>query len=276
MRSIKECFLLLLLLGSAQATQDTRFRKRDIKGEVAKDEEGLGDDKEGRRELKGGGKRGRSGRDDDYYYYDDDAAYNPDTDTITLKITNLSFLQPFGPLFVMVHNADAIPLFTLGTEPSVNLQILAETGDPTPLAEVYANAEGVFFSGIYTEGSPWGGGADIFITIPYLGDAFPYLTIAGMALNTNDGFIALNGIRIIPDLIVTGPMYDAGSENNDEDCRSVPGPACPQDSGNVRSGNGEGFVHVHRGFFGLNPDLPANRYDWKNPVMRVELMDPFT
>ena len=276
MRIIKECFLLLILLGSAQATQDTRFRKRDIKGEVAKDEEGLGDDKEGRRELKSGGKRGRSGRDDDYYYYDDDPAYNPDTDTITLKITNLSFLQPFGPLFVMVHNADAIPLFTLGTEPSVNLQILAETGDPTPLAEVYANAEGVFFSGIYTEGSPWAGGADIFITIPYLGDAFPYLTIAGMALNTNDGFIALNGIRIIPDLIVTGPMYDAGSENNDEDCRSVPGPACPQDSGNVRSGNGEGFVHVHRGFFGLNPDLPANRYDWKNPVMRVELMDPFT
>lgn len=265
---------MLFLLGSTQANQETRFRKRDIKGEVKGSEEELnGLKKEGHRELKG--KSGRSGG-DDYYYYDDDAAFNPDTDTITLKITNLSFLQPFGPLFVMVHNADAIPLFTLGIEASVNLQILAETGDPTPLAEVYANAEGVFFSGIYTEGSPWGGGADIFITIPYLGNAFPYLTIAGMALNTNDGFIALNGVRIIPDLIVTGPMYDAGSENNDEDCRSIPGPACPQDSGNVRSGNGEGIVHVHRGFFGLNPDLPANRYDWKNPVMRVELMDPFT
>ena len=224
--------------------------------------------KEGVRELKGGG----GGKSADY----DDDGYARETDTITLKITNLSYLQPFGPMFVMVHNADAIPLFTLGTEPSVNLQILAETGDPTPLAEVYANAEGVFFSGIYTEGSPWMGGNDIFITIPYLGDLFPYLTIASMALNTNDGFVALNGVRIIPDLIITGPIYDAGSEVNDEDCRSVPGPACPQDSGNVRSGNGEGFVHVHRGFFGLNSDLPANRYDWRNPVMRVELMDPFT
>ena len=218
--NFKECFLFLLLLGSSQAVKESRFRKRDLQeGEKSVKEE-LKGAKEGVRELKGGG----GGKSADY----DDDGYARDTDTITLKITNLSYLQPFGPMFVMVHNADAIPLFTLGTEPSVNLQILAETGDPTPLAEVYANAEGVFFSGIYTEGSPWMGGNDIFITIPYLGDLFPYLTIASMALNTNDGFVALNGVRIIPDLIITGPIYDAGSEVNDEDCRSVPGPACPQ------------------------------------------------
>jgi len=253
--------------------EENRFRKRDIKEGSKEAHEDV------RRELKTGGKgrsvkRSGSGYEDDYYF-DDDAQLNPDADTITVKVTNLSFQQPIGPLFVVVHNADAIPLFTLGIEASVNLQILAETGDPTPLAEVYADAEGVFFSGIYTEGSPWGGGGDIFITVPYRRDQFPFLTIAGMALNTNDGFIALNGVRIIPDLIITGPMYDAGSELNDEDCRSVPGPACPSDSGNVRSGNGEGFVHIHRGFFGLNPDLPASEYDWNNPVIRVELIDPF-
>lgn len=258
--------MLLILSGVSQAVKDVRKEKAE-------------EPKFRTRLLKGGRKSGGS---DDYYYGDYDDDYTDDgigghreVRSITLKITNLSFLQPFSPMFVMVHNADAIPLFTLGEEPSVALQILAENGDPTPLAEAYANAEGVFFSGIYTEGAPWGGGMNIFITVPYR-PLFPYLTIATMAINTNDAFVALNGVRIVPNLVLTGPAYDAGSEINNELCGSMPGPACTNiDDGNVRSGDSEGFVHVHRGFFGVG-DLRQQNYDWRNPMLRVEMMDPFT
>ena len=40
--------------------------------------------------------------------------------------------------------------------------------------------------------------------------------------------------------------------------------------GNIASGNGEGFVHIHRGFFGKG-DLSQSGYDWRNPMMRVEM-----
>ena len=263
MRDLIKGLLILTLLGISQADNTERergFRRRELKGDSS--DGGFVQPLSTRRKGSGSGSGGS---------YD---SYDRDLNAVTLKITNLSYKQPFSAMFVMVHNADAIPLFTLGTPAAVNLQILAENGDPTPLAQTYAKGEGVFFSGIYKEGAPWNGGADIFITIPYR-PLFPFLTIAAMAMNTNDGFVALNGIRIIPNLVITGPMYDAGSEINNEQCSSIPGPACPLNSGNVRAGRGEGFVHVHRGMHNLTVDIPAAIYDWRNPVIRVEFMDPY-
>ena len=66
------------------------------------------------------------------------------------------------------------------------------------------------------------------------------------------------------------PGLDAGSEENNELCESIPGPGCANvTAGNIRSFNGEGFVHVHRGFFGIGDLLPQQQYDWRNPMVRV-------
>jgi hypothetical protein len=272
----RACCLLILLLGVLDADaenendNDRRFRKRGLK-------------KVSHAKIEGGAKKERDLKsasasvDDDATggFFDDDrlSSQNRGMSAVTLKITNLTYKQPFGPFFVMIHNASVIPIFQLGEAPSQTLRILAEDGDATPMAKDYADQEGVFFSGIYNEGSPWGGGTHFFVTCPYRQE-FPFVTIAGMAVNTNDGFIALNGVRIVPNMVVTGPMYDAGSEKNNELCASIPGPACPSDSGNVRSEGGEGFVHIHRGFFGVG-NLSKDEYDWRNPVMLVEFVDPF-
>lgn len=275
--NLRKWLLLLMLIGTSQAQREKRFRHKYLKGNIHRDaKEGRGDLEEQRdwsspkgrkqRDLKG-----KSG-DDDVLYFDDDVIERGSA-AVTLKVSNLSYNQPLSAMFVMVHNTNAVPLFSLGSAPSVALQILAENGDPGPLAEAYGSAEGVFFSGIYTEGAPWMGGNDIFITLPYE-SFFPYVTIASKALNTNDGFVALNAVRIIPNLALTGPMYDAGSEINNEQCSSIPGPACPKNSENIRSGNGEGFVMVHRGFHGLTKELPATEYDWRNPLIRIEMINP--
>ena len=69
--------------------------------------------------------------------------------------------------------------------------------------------------------------------------------------------------------------YDAGSEGNNEDCGFVPGPACPDGSGNDRdTADAEGYVHVHNGVHGVfeeepPPDLAPDAYDWRNPVARI-------
>lgn len=198
-------------------------------------------------------------------------------ESIMLKVTNLAFQQPFGGVFVMTHNAMADPLFTLGEESTEELALLAENGDPGPLVGLYDGAMGVGEAFAFAEGAPFGGrvGPNTFvIEIPY-DPKYPYISLATMAINTNDCFVAINGRKIMPGDVFTGPGYDSGSEVNNELCNSIPGPACPMDSGNERSGMGEGFVHVHRGFFGLNEaegGLTQFGYDWRNPMVRFEVM----
>jgi hypothetical protein len=108
-------------------------------------------------------------------------------------------------------------------------------------------------------------------------NTYPLVTIATMAINTNDCFLSINGKRLqrggmVLDLV---PGLDAGSEDNNENCNSIPGPACINtDATNERSGGGEGFVHVHHGFFGVGTPVEpvlrrANRYDWRNHMMRI-------
>ncbi|CAM9672901.1 unnamed protein product, partial [Ectocarpus fasciculatus] len=61
-----------------------------------------------------------------------------------------------------------------------------------------------------------------------------------------------------------------GTEQNNETCTCIPGPACPA-SPKKRESHGrgsEGFIHVHRGIQGVG-DLSRADYDWKNPVAEV-------
>ena len=64
-----------------------------------------------------------------------------------------------------------------------------------------------------------------------------------------------------------------GTEENNELCECIPGPACTgmgndeQASNPVCAGNGEGFVHVHRGIQ-KNGNLTGLE-DWRNPMVRV-------
>ncbi|CAB9523249.1 Spondin_N [Seminavis robusta] len=152
---------------------------------------------------------------------------------------------------------------------SEELARLAEDGDPTPLVQAYNASFHAGYVGIQNEGAPYFGGETLEFVVPHDLE-YPYLTIAAMAVNSNDCFVALNGVKLEPKAILDGPGYDSGSEENNELCSSIPGPACDAVTGNARSGNGEGFVHVHRGFFGVG-DLSQPGYDWRNPMMRVEM-----
>jgi hypothetical protein len=186
-----------------------------------------------------------------------------------LTVTNESYNQPFSGVFVMVHNEKAEPLYVHGKQSSEALARLAEHGDNSQLVEHYTkNDIGVSSVEVFTTGAPFFGG-DVFQIEVETSIEFPLVTIATMAINTNDCFIALNGVFPHPGLVIDLPGMDSGSEENNENCSSIPGPGCADvDGGNVDSGNGEGFVHVHRGVHGIG-DLAAAEYDWRNPMMTV-------
>ena len=186
-------------------------------------------------------------------------------DTYQVSITNVTRGVSFTPILAITHKAGS-PLFTLGAPASSELAAIAEGGATGPFKDA------LFASGIAMDAASSSGllapGATASLIVKADGD-FDYLTVAAMLLPTNDGFIAVNGMKL-PDgkktATVFSPAYDAGSENNDESCASIPGPLCNGEA--FSDGQGEGFVHIHAGIKGI-ADLDAASYDWRNPVAKI-------
>jgi len=184
-------------------------------------------------------------------------------DTYAVTITNVTAAQSFTPLLAITHKKGH-PLFTLGSEPSPELARIAEGGDTMPFQQ------GLMDSGMAYDAASSAGllgpGQSVTLQVKSKG-RFNYLTVAAMLLPTNDGVVAINGMKL-PEHSVSRmvPGYDAGSELNDELCAHIPGPHCGGEP--FSDGLGEGFVHIHPGITGVG-DILSSQYDWKNPVAKI-------
>jgi hypothetical protein len=181
-----------------------------------------------------------------------------------LTITNITKGLLFTPILVMTHKK-GVTLFTPGSSASGALEELAEGGNTAPLTTMMSMNPKV--GHIMTIGA-LGPGEEITEEIP-AERGFNYVSLASMLLPTNDGFIALNGVRAPlghSTVMYLSPGYDAGTEINDELCENIPGPHCGGAA--VSDEDGEGYVHIHAGIHGIG-DLDEADYDWRNPVARV-------
>ena len=181
----------------------------------------------------------------------------------SVTITNVTAGQSFTPLLAITHKKGH-PLFTLGRPASPELMRIAEGGDTIPFQQ------GLMDSGMAYDATSSGGllgrGQSVTLQVKSKG-GFKYLTVAGMLLPTNDGVIALNGVRLPKNAsTMMVPAYDGGTEINDELCANIPGLHCGAAPFSVE--DGEGFVHVHRGIRGIG-DLASDQYDWKNPIAKI-------
>ena len=190
-----------------------------------------------------------------------------------VTITNMTANQSFTPILIATHRP-GIKIFDNGGPASDAIERMAEGGDTSFLQ---AELEGQGVSQFASTGGLLGPGETASVEINVYGTA-NHLSLAGMLLPTNDGFVALND--------VAGPSgdrtvklyalaYDAGSEENTESCADIP-PAVDPCVGQGGTGfdssrvNAEGFVHVHRGIHGVDGgDLAADEFDWRNPVAIV-------
>jgi len=206
---------------------------------------------------------------------------------INVKILNLTSGIYFTPLLVSAHKSEA-KLFAAGTPSSLNLQKMAEGGNisglEADLSDANANSVSNPASGLLAPGKS----TTVSITTDAGND---YLSIVAMMLPTNDGFVALNSVKI-PDAkgvyMFALNAHDAGTEANDEivnggGAPDVAGiPADPSHSGNAVastatgiSSQKEGFISIHRGNIGdLNEtggasDLNAKLHRFLNPIASV-------
>ena len=206
---------------------------------------------------------------------------------VDIEITNLTNGLYFTPLLVAAHNRHT-DLFEVGVSASPQLQAMAEGGDTSGLADIVEHAGGVVAD--VSDPSP----ADPFLhpgetataSLKIRGHRNAYISITGMFLPSNDGFVGLDAKRLpirhgYHTLYLNG--YDAGTEANDElineDTGGVPGtPGIPGDPGGVSGSGGMAVagadnnttVHIHRGILGGDPgDLDASVHRFNNPIAKV-------
>ena len=207
---------------------------------------------------------------------------NVQAEQFTVKIENLTNGIYFTPLLVAAHDSST-KLFQSGTSANASLEAMAEGGDISGLVADIAGtspttvenpAAGLLAPGASTTTS----------TLDTDSTANNYLSIVGMMLPTNDGFVGLNSWEI-PSAAGTYSFtingYDAGTEANDELTASIPAPI---DFGTGTGGSGVATsdnntnVHIHRGSIGDDnsaggiSDLDNSVHRWLNPIARITVV----
>ena len=128
-----------------------------------------------------------------------------------------------SPVVVGTHRASATPLFTPGGVASSELVTLAETGSPAGVAAAMDASSD--YLDVAVSGGPIMPGLTVSVVLDSYGD-FRHVSLASMLVTTNDTFVALRGVRRPRSgrRAYMAIAYDAGSEENTEDCDDIPGP----------------------------------------------------
>jgi hypothetical protein len=191
-----------------------------------------------------------------------------------VKVTNLTPTlsggpgsQPFSPPLVVAHRPSA-DVVEPGRPAGEGLEGLAEDALNAPLQDALNGLKAVDTAFTVAGGPVPSATARTFTVSAKRG--FDRLSIASMIVNTNDGFWALDSVKLR-----NRPQthylyaYDAGTEVNDELAGNIPGPCCG-DAG--RNGTPEnGVVAMHPGITGAG-DLDPDDYGWGlAPVAKVEI-----
>lgn len=214
------------------------------------------------------------------------AAQQASAADLEIQVQNLTQGIYFTPLLVTAHPADA-SLFTVGEAASSALQKMAEGGAIADLEAIVtgvnANSAANPAQGLLAPSK----GATAMITNAA---ANTKLSIVGMMLPTNDGFVGLDSWTIPTEagtytVFLNG--YDAGTEANNE----LRGSGAPGEAGmpvppplDPLLGNGgtgvtdmepTKVVHIHRGNLGDSDtaagssDINSSVQRWLNPVAKV-------
>ena len=182
-----------------------------------------------------------------------------------VTVTNITKNAVFTPIMVATTKKGDT-FFQLGEAASIELETLAETGNPGPLQDsldAYDITNSSFL--------PFLGPGEFVTQVVETSGKYKYLSIAAMVIPTNDVFFAVNGIagpKGNKTITVTAMAYDAGTEINDELCASLPGPGCGPDPGPPSAG--EGYVYVSPGIRGVG-DLDADALAWNNPIAIIQI-----
>ncbi|MFT4906939.1 MAG: hypothetical protein ACI978_001014 [Oleispira sp.] len=177
------------------------------------------------------------------------------TASYEIAVTNLTSNQPLSPLLAQLHSSD-YRAWVIGTSASEGLELLAEGGDNNtllnaPSSHVYSAVSGL--------GAVAPGAGSVFSIAADVNSEMSSdlkLTLISMLVNTNDAFVGKTGIDLSSlDVGETVkhylPIYDAGTEANNELLGTIPGPADGGEGFNMARDDVD-YVARHPGIVGID------------------------
>jgi len=189
----------------------------------------------------------------------------------SISVTNLTVAQPMSPLLAVAHNNN-YALFTPNASASFALEQLAEGGNNSNLlSEATATTDVDATHAV--DGLLLPGASTTFT----LESSEEYLSLVGMLINTNDGFIGLNGYDLstlgINDTKELSLLtYDAGTEANSENAATVP---AQQGRGFDETRDDSNFIHIHAGVItqddGLSTSALSSLHKFDNPTATLTI-----
>ncbi len=194
------------------------------------------------------------------------------TYSVTLK--NITHSQPLAPAAVIFHDAD-YSAWTIGSEASAELEMLAESGSPAMLLDA-ASA----YAAMPASDMPVAPGDSTSVELSFTMQDTVMLTVASMPVNTNDAFTGvsqwdLSSLEVGDTMTLATPLYDAGTEYNSETAETVPGPAAGGEGFNAERDDVVNFVSRHPGVVTQANGYMASALDdsqrMDNPIMLVQV-----
>ncbi len=186
-------------------------------------------------------------------------------------VTNLTYAQPLSPIAVALHGDSK--MWQIGEMASVALEKLAEGGDNTEFLALDTNLATSMSQ------SPVAPGSSATVTITTEDVMATYLTVATMLVNTNDAFSGLTGVDISTLAVQQQtswylPVYDSGTELNDEAAGTIPGPA-DGGTGFDATRNDINVVGYHSGVVsqddGLSNSVLTQAHRFDNPAVKLTI-----
>ena len=180
-----------------------------------------------------------------------------------VKIENLTSGQILSPPVFISHDS-SYRLFKMSQFASNELRLIAEDGDNGPAAMRATYSRRVFDVKTAAGGILPGESATVTVRSP----RWARLSLATMLVQTNDGFVGVNGLRLNGTSARTYDLraLDAGTEANNEMAAYVPGPPF---GGTMRDPTHQ-RISYHPGIQG-GADVDPATYGWTGPVARLTI-----
>ena len=177
-----------------------------------------------------------------------------------VKIENLTANQILSPPVFISHDA-SYKLFGLHKFAGTEVRLIAEMGDTGPAVMRATYSRRAF--DVQTAGAILPGES---VTVTVRSPRWARLSLATMLVQTNDGFVGVNGLRLrgLDTRSFELRALDAGTEANNEMAAYVPGPPF---GGTMRDPTHQ-RIQYHAGIQG-GADLDPATYGWTGPVARV-------
>lgn len=200
-----------------------------------------------------------------------------------VTVSNLTLAQPLSPVAVVLHQS-GFNSFVDGETANLAMELMAEGGDNTDvLGDAVAAAEHLASASSDGPIAPASIGNAITLTVPEDQLSDIRLTVLSMLVHTNDAFTGANSANVssmaVGDTIrLTGPTWDAGTENNDEQGANIPGPNFGGEGFNSARDDIIDRVRFHQGVVtaasvesgDMNSDL-MERHRFDNPTSRISI-----